>query len=34
MVIAQRAAEWRFAVTDPAGQLLLAGIKRFSYVTV
>ncbi|MGA9310128.1 MAG: DUF222 domain-containing protein [Pseudonocardiaceae bacterium] len=28
MVVAQRAAEWRFAVTDPAGQLLLAGVTR------
>ncbi len=28
MVSAQRAAQWRFALTDPAGQLLLAGITR------
>ncbi|MGH3972010.1 MAG: HNH endonuclease signature motif containing protein [Pseudonocardiaceae bacterium] len=28
VVAAQRAAEWRFALTDPAGQLLLAGITR------
>jgi hypothetical protein len=28
LMIAQRAAEWRFALTDPAGQLLLAGITR------
>ncbi|HEX5348849.1 MAG TPA: DUF222 domain-containing protein [Pseudonocardiaceae bacterium] len=28
MVAAQRAAEWRFAITDPTGQLLLAGITR------
>ncbi|MGB9278787.1 MAG: hypothetical protein WCB57_01670 [Pseudonocardiaceae bacterium] len=28
LVIAQRAAEWRFALTDSAGQLLLAGITR------
>lgn len=28
LVVAQRAAEWRFAVTDRAGQLLLAGITR------
>jgi hypothetical protein len=28
MVAAQRAATWRFAITDPAGQLLLAGITR------
>ncbi|MGH3693205.1 MAG: HNH endonuclease signature motif containing protein [Pseudonocardiaceae bacterium] len=28
IVTAQRAAEWRFALTDPAGQLLLAGITR------
>ncbi len=28
VVIAQRAAQWRFAITDPAGQLLLAGITR------
>ncbi|HEY6424275.1 MAG TPA: hypothetical protein VIY28_13700 [Pseudonocardiaceae bacterium] len=28
LVVAQRAAEWRYAVTDPAGQLLLAGITR------
>lgn len=28
MVIAQRAAEWRYAITDPAGQLLLAGVTR------
>jgi hypothetical protein len=34
MVVAQRAAEWRSAITDPAGQLLAAGIKRFSYITV
>ncbi|MGH3775890.1 MAG: DUF222 domain-containing protein [Pseudonocardiaceae bacterium] len=28
IVAAQRAAEWRYALTDPAGQLLLAGITR------
>jgi hypothetical protein len=28
LIIAQRAAHWRFAITDPAGQLLLAGITR------
>jgi hypothetical protein len=28
MVAAQRAAEWRFAITDLTGQLLLAGITR------
>ncbi len=28
IVTAQRAAEWRYALTDPAGQLLLAGITR------
>jgi hypothetical protein len=28
LVIAQRAAEWRFALTDVAGRLLLAGITR------
>ncbi|MGB8995603.1 MAG: hypothetical protein WCC65_09880 [Pseudonocardiaceae bacterium] len=28
LVIAQRGAQWRFALTDPAGQLLLAGITR------
>jgi hypothetical protein len=28
MVMAQRAAEWRFAITDATGQLLLAGITR------
>ncbi|HET9257326.1 MAG TPA: HNH endonuclease signature motif containing protein, partial [Pseudonocardiaceae bacterium] len=28
MVIAQRAAQWRYAITDPAGRLLLAGITR------
>ena len=28
MVAAQRAAEWRFAITDPTGLLLLAGITR------
>jgi Domain of unknown function (DUF222) len=28
MVIAQRAATWRFAITDSTGQLLLAGITR------
>ncbi len=29
VVAAQRAAEWRFALTDPAGQLLLAGSSVF-----
>jgi hypothetical protein len=28
IVAAQRAAEWRFAITDATGQLLLAGITR------
>jgi hypothetical protein len=28
VMIAQRAAEWRYALTDAAGQLLLAGITR------
>ncbi len=28
MVTAQRAAPWRFAITDATGQLLLAGITR------
>ncbi|HXT44138.1 MAG TPA: hypothetical protein VN748_08505 [Pseudonocardiaceae bacterium] len=28
IVIAQRGAEWRFAITDSAGQLLLAGVTR------
>ncbi|MGA9310905.1 MAG: hypothetical protein WBV74_11110, partial [Pseudonocardiaceae bacterium] len=28
VVIAQRAAQWRFAITDPAGRLLLAGTTR------
>ncbi|MGH3692496.1 MAG: DUF222 domain-containing protein [Pseudonocardiaceae bacterium] len=28
MVTAQRAAQWRFALTDPDGQLLLGGITR------
>ncbi len=28
MVTAQRVAQWRFALTGPAGQLLLAGITR------
>jgi hypothetical protein len=28
VMIAQRAAEWRYALTDEAGQLLLAGITR------
>ncbi len=34
LVIAQRGTQWRFAITDPAGQLLLAGVKRFLYTTV
>ncbi|HKS52973.1 MAG TPA: DUF222 domain-containing protein [Pseudonocardiaceae bacterium] len=33
IVAAQRAAEWRFAITDPAGQLLLAGITRRRPIT-
>ena len=31
VVAAQRAAEWHFALTDPAGQLLFARVKCFSY---
>ena len=34
MLTAQHAAQWRYAITDPTGQLLLAGVKRFSYITM
>jgi len=34
LVIAQRAAEWRYAITDAAGQLLLAGFTRRRPVSI